>query len=310
MLNSDIRILNLDGSLTRQTRLLSQYKPEIINLLDLGPRARLWVGGKIKSELEARIQKSTGLNKISFLGSGDFHHISNILIKELDTDLSVIVFDFHPDWDILPPKLGCGSWVSASLENKKILKFILLGVSSEDISTMRLQSANLASLENERLEIYPYAHAESRVFLRNVPRNLSIRTKKIPLGSKIFWSELKDKSPASFMLSVIRRLPLKKVYLSIDKDCLKNKYAVTNWEEGKMALDELLLMLKVIKENSDIAGVDITGDYSPVVIKGAFKKFCSRCDHPKEADFKGLPPDEINSINEETNLRILDVLKS
>ncbi len=310
MLNSGIRILNFDGSLSGQTRLLSRYKPEIINLLSLGPRARFWADGKIKSELKARIPKERGLNKISFLGSGDFHHISSILINQLNTDLSVIVFDFHPDWDIFPPKFGCGSWVSASLENKKILKFILLGVSSEDISTMHLQSANLASLEADRLEIYPYAHAESSVFFRRVPLNTSIRIKKTPLGNKIFWSELKDKNPASFMLSLIKRLPVKKVYLSIDKDCLKKEHAVTNWEEGKMALDELLLMLKVIKENSDIAGVDIAGDYSLVVIKGGFKKFCSRWDHPREIGSKGLSPDEINSINEETNLKILDVLKA
>ena len=86
MPDSSIRILNFDGGLTRQTRLLSRYQPEIIDLLDLGPCARLWASGKIKSELEARIRESAELNKISFLGSGDFHHISNILIEQLNTE--------------------------------------------------------------------------------------------------------------------------------------------------------------------------------------------------------------------------------
>lgn len=310
MLNGGIRILNFDDSITGQVRLLSQYKPEIINLLDLGPRARLWANNQTKLEIDSRINNGASVNKISFLGSGDFHHISNILINQLDTELSVIDFDFHPDWDILPPRLGCGSWVSASLKNKKILKFILLGVSSQDISTMRLQSANLASLKGGRLEIYPYAHAASSVYFRRIPKNVSVQARGSFFINKISWNQLKDKNPDAFMLSIIGRLPTKRVYLSIDKDCLKNEYAVTNWEEGLMPLDALCSMLKVIKENTDIIGADITGDYSPVVIKGKLKELCSRWDRPKGIKAETLSPSEINRINEETNLKILDILKS
>ncbi len=308
MLNSAIRILNLDDSLTPQNNLLAQYKPEIIDLKDIGPKARLWLDNKTKARIIERIRGLTR-NSITFLGSGDFHQLSNILIDQFDEPISVIVFDAHPDWEALPPRLGCGSWINETLRNKNILKCILIGISSADISTMRLQSANLASLANDKLEIYPYLHQPSWVFFKRTPSNISLKVKEYLFANKIIWTEIRNKNLSEFILSVIKRLPAKKVYLSVDKDCLKSDYALTNWEEGMLSLDELLLMLKVIKQNSDIIGADIVGDYSPILIQGKIKKLCSRLDHPKRIRAYNLSPDEISRINEETNLKILETLK-
>jgi len=67
----------------------------------------------VKDEIEKRIG-APAEGGVSFLGSGDFHHISNILIGRINQPLSVVVFDHHPDWDTLPPRFGCGSWVTES----------------------------------------------------------------------------------------------------------------------------------------------------------------------------------------------------
>lgn len=307
MLNSAIRILNFDDSLDLQKTLLKQYTPEIVNLRDLGPRARLWLDKETKSQIIERLANS-GKNSVTFLGSGDFHQVSNILISQFSEPLSVIVFDTHPDWDSLPPRLGCGSWVTETLKCENILKFILIGVSSDDISSFNLETADLNSLSNNRLEIYPYAHRPSLVFLKRIPRNISIQVKKWLFINKIFWSELRGKNLSEFILSLVKRIPTKKVYLSIDKDCLKSEFALTNWEEGLISLEELILMLKVIQENCDIIGADISGDYSPVIIRGRFKKFCSAFDHPKKVKAKDFSQNLISQINEETNLKILEVL--
>lgn len=307
MLNSAIRILNFDDSLDLQKTLLKQYTPEIVNLRDLGPRARLWLDKETKSQIIERLANS-GKNSVTFLGSGDFHQVSNILISQFSEPLSVIVFDAHPDWDSLPPRLGCGSWVTETLKCENILKFILIGVSSDDISSFNLETADLNSLSNNRLEIYPYAHRPSLVFLKRIPRNISIQVKKWLVINKIFWSELRGKNLSEFILSLVKRIPTKKVYLSIDKDCLKSEFALTNWEEGLISLEELILMLKVIQENCDIIGADISGDYSPVIIRGRFKKFCSAFDHPKKVKAKDFSQNLISQINEETNLKILEAL--
>ncbi|MFA5144707.1 MAG: arginase family protein [Candidatus Omnitrophota bacterium] len=307
MLNKSIRILNLDDSLTKQQKVISRYKAEIIDLSDLGPLVRLWMDKKAMDEVSLRIQGSAS-NSITFLGSGDFHHISNILASRFKEPFCLIVFDSHPDWDILPPSLGCGSWVTRTLRNKNILKCILLGISSSDISSWRIQTGNLGSLKDNRVEIYPYSHGPSSVFLKRIPQNISIETKKRFLYDEIYWDQIKGKDLTGFFTSILKRLPVKQVYVSIDKDCLKQEHALTNWEEGGLSLDELLLMLRLIKDNLDIIGMDITGDYSKISLAGKCKGFFSRLDHPKEINAQEFPESFITATNEEANLKILELL--
>lgn len=309
MLNKMIRILNFDNSIIKQKRLLSQYENEVIELNDLGPKVRHWVNLKNRECVEKRICTSLK-NSITFLGSGDFHHISEILIGRFNEPMCVIVFDFHPDWVILPPRFGCGSWVSEVLKKKNILKLILLGVSSSDISSFDIQTGNLNSLKDDRVEIYPYAHKSSLTFFKKIPKNVSIEIKNGIFFNKIYWNELKNKDLTAFFQNLLNRLPTKKVYVSIDKDCLKNDYALTNWEEGYFSLQELLLILKLIKQNLDIIGLDIVGDYSDISIKGIFRKFASYFDHPKNIKAKKLTESFITAVNEDTNLKILEVLNS
>ena len=309
MLNRSIRILNFDDSVTKQQNLVSRYETEIIDLRDLGPRARIWLGKKTKKEIEKRIQGSAK-NSFTFLGSGDFHQISHVLINQFDEPLCVILFDFHPDWDILPPRMGCGSWVTESLRNKNILKLVLVGVSSKDLSGPWIHTGNINSLERNRVEVYPYSHPPSSTLFRRVPENLSIKNKKGLLLKKIYWNELKGKNLMKLFSSILKRLPTPRVYLSIDKDCLRNEYALTNWEEGMLSLDELLMMLRMIKDHMDIVGMDIVGDYSEISTHGNLKKFVSYLDHPGGLKTKYLPEALITEVNEGTNMRILELLQS
>ncbi|MCX5709488.1 MAG: hypothetical protein NT088_02000 [Candidatus Omnitrophica bacterium] len=305
MLNNSIRILNFDDSLLNQKNLLIKYPHQIVDLKGLGPLARLWASPKIFAKIRERLGRSNK-NSVTFLGSGDFHHITNALLSEITRPFSLIVFDFHPDWDTLPPRLGCGSWVTEALKNPLLKKCVLIGIGSDDISTGSIQTANLDALCAGRLEIYPYSHAPSKVFLRHVPDNLSLRLKRAFLGCQIEWNELKGKNPADFMLSIAKRLPTQDVYVSIDKDCLKEAHSLTNWEEGLMSLAELLSMIRVIKDNLNIEGMDITGDYSPVDITNKFKVLLSRLDHPKKVPAASIDPASVAQVNEGTNLSILE----
>ncbi|MFZ2357521.1 MAG: hypothetical protein WAW67_06860 [Candidatus Omnitrophota bacterium] len=309
MFNKPVRILNFDDSILKQKNLLSRYKTEVIDLKGLAPQARYFLNAKIRSLIERRI-KSSAKDSITFLGSGDFHHISEILISQFNEPISCISFDFHPDWEIVPPRFGCGSWVSEVLRRKNILKFILVGASSNDLDSFNIQNGNLDSLKDDRVEIYPYAHQASLTFFKKVPRNVSIGVLDGVLFERIYWHELKDRNLNEFFPGILRRIPQKKVYISIDKDCLKNDFSLTNWEEGMFSLDELLLMLKLIKDNMDIVGVDITGDYSPIVVEGLFKKAASYFDHPKKLKAKILPEATVTAINEDTNLKILQLFNS
>lgn len=180
-------------------------------------------------------------------------------------------------------------------------------MSSNDISSFSIQTGNFEILRDDRLEIYAYSHRPSVVFLRNIPQNISLKVKGNPFLKTIYWTDLKDKNPMEFFLHVIGRLPAKKAYISIDKDCLSSEYALTNWEEGRLSFEELLLLLKLIKDKLDIVGVDITGDYSKISVKGIAKKAISYMNHPRGIKALDHPDDYITAVNERTNLKLLEL---
>ncbi len=308
MLSGRVRVFRLDESVSLQKKLLQRYNPDVIEFGPLGERSRLWVDAASAKEIKKLLDPASK-NDVTFLGSGDFHHVSLFLAEQFISPLSVIIFDHHPDWFILPPKKACGSWVSELSKNPSIEKIILFGPSSEDLNTLSMLTADLSSLRNNKLEIYPYKHGSSLSLLRRIPDNVSISNQRGIFYNKINWRELRA-DPLGIFLEVIQRLPTKQVYISIDKDCLKKEYALTNWEEGSLSLDDLLSMLEIIKSRLDIVGLDITGDYSYPKVRGKIKSYVIRADHPKDYTARNNPQQLINKINEETNLKILDLLFS
>ncbi|MDD5595412.1 MAG: hypothetical protein PHY94_04095 [Candidatus Omnitrophica bacterium] len=305
MLDRGIRVLNFDNSIIAQRKLFSAYPAEIVDFISLAHRARLFMSPGVRKKILSTLA-SGNKNYPYFLGSGDFHHISEILVSRIDAAACLVVFDFHPDWDILPPRFACGSWVSQALKNKNITKCILIGAGSEDLSFPALQTANLGALASGRLEIYPYRHKPSRVYFRHVAQNRSITIQKGFFSNKIIWSQLEKEDLAAFTLKLIRRLPTGKVYISIDKDCLRGDYALTNWEEGFLQLEQLLTMLRLMRENLDIIGLDITGDYSLPRIPNKIKAAISMIDHPGKPSADNCPGDLISSVNEKVNLSLLE----
>lgn len=61
-------------------------------------------------------------------------------------------------------------------------------------------------------------------------------------------------------------LPL---YISIDKDVLSTDFAITDWDQGEMSLDEMKNILSIIMQNHSILGLDICGDSGEMAESGA-----------------------------------------
>jgi len=302
-----VRILNFDNSVVSQHAFIDRFKPVIVELTEIGPSARVWMDKGTAARIRGALQPETR-GAVTFLGSGDFHHVTKLLVDQFEEPLTVIVFDHHPDWYLIPPWLGCGTWVTHLLKNKNVEKVIVLGVSSKDLSTGWIQGAHLGSLENNRLEIYPYAHRTTRVLFRRVPENISVRTKKGAICTELFWEELKGNDLSGFFRSVMARIFSRRVYVSIDKDCLNAAHALTNWEAGRLALDELLALLRMIREHCEIVGSDITGDYSPPAVRGRMKALYEKMDRPREYSARGKHGGLITAVNEATNMIIAGLL--
>ncbi len=308
MLSGQVRILNFDETVARQEELIRQYHPVVVDLKDLGPSVRLWSDRKNADKVLDRLNPELK-NAVTFIGSGDFHHISSLLIGQFQEPLTVIVFDHHPDWDVLPPRLGCGSWVSEILRRPNVEKVVLLGISSDDISSYSVQTGNLDALRHDRVEIYPYSHGPTHTIFKKIPLdNVSVRVEEGVLRSRIDWQELKGRDLSAFFFDLLGRIETKNVYVSLDKDCLRSEWSLTNWEEGCFAFSEVELLLKLIRENLDIVGFDVVGDYSLPVMDGRIKTFLARLDHPRQFSAAGHDGSNIQAVNEKLNLGILCAL--
>jgi arginase family enzyme len=307
--SNSIRILDFDGSILAQTNLLDRYtklpySTQVIDLKDIASTCRYLATKKTFTTIRERLENSSR-NAITLYGSGDFHHISSVLLSFFNKPLGVIVFDHHPDWDGLSPCVSCGSWIVEISKMTNVEKIILLGPSSDDLSTRGLATAYLKSVKNGKLEIFPYEKDSSQAYFRYFTDTNCFTVKRGIFGSTLCWTSLKQKS-VNFIKELLKNMPVDDVYVSIDKDCLSSAYAVTNWEQGSIPIDWLLNALSIIKEEKKIVGMDITGEYSPVMIKNPIKRFLSSLDHPKQTA-ETITPSKTVSINEATNLKILEL---
>src|ERR1700741_295389 len=45
-------------------------------------------------------------------GSGDFHHLTAMFIRQIKEPFVIMSFDNHPDWVVGPVRWSCGAWVN------------------------------------------------------------------------------------------------------------------------------------------------------------------------------------------------------
>ncbi|MGG3692761.1 arginase family protein [Heyndrickxia ginsengihumi] len=150
LLNKGITILQFDDIYDQQQKLY-QFPHETINLKKL-LHVNLYCEEKslalIKSRLKQRKYKG-----ITFLGNGNYHYVSYLLLQELTKPFSLVLFDNHPDLDINHDAvmLSCGTWVSYALHNIPMLqKVVIIGPTTIKES---IQSSELIS-------IFPFNHCQ------------------------------------------------------------------------------------------------------------------------------------------------------
>ena len=112
-----LRVVDLDGALTIQpylAGLIASGEAERIDARDLAPRAQdpglapapcaswasVWAAATADGEPE-----------MLFFGSGDFHHLTALIVARHAGPLTIVHFDNHPDW-VRYPTINCGSWVN------------------------------------------------------------------------------------------------------------------------------------------------------------------------------------------------------
>ncbi len=273
-----LRILDTDGSVdTAALDATTAWASVVrVDLRDLAPALRLWSRGRNIERARARIAQSADpLPSITFLGSGDFHHLAALLAERVQTPFTLLHFDNHPDWVRLAPRWHCGSWVNRVLALPNVRRVVTLGPCSDDLVDPGRKGGNLPALDAGRLVLFPWEHAPSRV-----RRRIADGPGHAWRDGHIEWRNLSGVPVDEAVAMVLAAIPTDDVWITIDKDVLPEHEALTNWDQGLMPLATLLAMLRAIGQQRRVLGADICGEYSPPRHANWLKRVEARLDQP------------------------------
>jgi arginase family enzyme len=243
------------------------------------------LGRELRPVLDARAP-------VVFMGSGDYHHVTYLLIERLralNTQIQVVVFDNHPDNMRYPFGIHCGSWVWHVSRLPFVARVHVVGITSTDVEGGHLWENHLAPLYSGKV-VYWCVQRNLRAM-----RILRIRR------SRSFPSvaALLDRFSAE-----LAAWP-EPVYLSIDKDVLARDVAQTNWDQGVMRLEELTSAIRMLQGR--IVASDVVGDVSSYRYRSRFKRLLSSLDGQPQIPDHAL--DQWQAQHQQVNRQLLNLLR-
>jgi arginase family enzyme len=233
----------------------------VVDVRDWGPPLRF----SAPSSLIEEFFRELGPRLAPFLvyGSGDFHHLSALWIRRLTQPFVLVSFDNHPDWDVRPPRWACGGWINRALDLPRLEKASVWGCGNLECWWPRQLFGNRRAEQSGELEVHPWADERSE---RDHNRRGAILVSN--------WR-------AKFV-QFAQGLSGADVYVTIDLDCLRAEDAVTNWESGRFAVEDVAWALAQLRAaKARIVAGDICGAFSPPKYARAKQRFAANWDHPK-----------------------------
>ncbi|HEX5262239.1 MAG TPA: hypothetical protein VFW13_01850 [Phenylobacterium sp.] len=297
-------LLHLDDALIGQAELAVQVAAlggRSVELRDLGPALRLWSRPQALDDLRARLAESlpaTSGPTLVFSGSGDFHHITPLLLERAieaagRPAVTVVHFDNHPDWVRFANGAHCGSWVGWAARLARVSLVITVGVCSEDIRRPSPRRADLDLLAEGLLELYPYRAPD--------------REASLELGGRE-WPTIEAMGEAAFAAFLPSRVQTEAIYITIDKDVLRAEEAATNWDQGRTSVAYLSSLLAPLLREHRLIGADVVGDWSSAIYGGGvlsrvLKQGEALLDQPWSQ-----PPRAAQAAAEAVNLQLLHLI--
>jgi arginase family enzyme len=176
--------------------------------------------------------------------------------------VTLVSFDNHPDWDVRPPKWGCGGWVNRALELPHVKHVAVWGCGNFECWWPHQIFGNRHAERTGVLEVHPWADdrpAKDRQRCGAILRDN--------------WRERFER--------FVKDLGGGSVYVTIDLDCICAEEAVTNWESGRFGVADLEWALSCLRGSTKIIGGDICGAFSPPSYARWKQRFAAEFDHPK-----------------------------
>ncbi len=327
-------ILDVDGGVTSQERLISQYNAVIIPLRKQTSDIRFWCHKDKMNNLIDLVTKASRTEnpKAIFYGSGDFHHLAYIGISLIKEPFTIIHFDNHSDywreefvnlmslgkWWHGADYFNYGSWINPALRLPFVKKLVQFGIDGDFKVRNYLplpkgkmtHSFNL--LFQERVETYPNYMSQSTLIgrlngsLKCVDFNPGILT------TDARWKNMSDNGGVQSVIeNVISNIPTEAVYVTIDKDVLDEKESFSAYQgfTGKMHVEELLNALAYIGKTKRVVGLDVCGDASNYEAIETIRTFTKKIMAKRQYD--KIPQMHFSSMenikkNENVNLQIME----
>jgi hypothetical protein len=290
-----VRILDLDGSVTRQSRLV-ESAAEVVSLDEWGPGLRMaCVFARFRRFDEALHQRLAPDRRITFYGSGDFHHVSLALLRRITTPFNLLVLDKHPDWMRGIPFLHCGTWLRHALRLPLLQRVYHVG-GELDFDNAWRWLAPWDELRRGKIVVFPALRRFARGCWQHVP-SFPLRAEGELVTAERMVRLLRPFAPG------LARCPL---YISLDKDVMTTADAVVNWDSGHLRLAEVIAVLAafIAAARGSVVGADVLGDWSRVRLGGILRRILHWTEHPSLA----VVPAEAACVNERTNLALLQSL--
>jgi hypothetical protein len=234
---------------------------ETLDATSWGLRLRFSAPARLIEEFYREYERRVG--PFIVYGSGDFHHLSALWVRQITEPFVLVSFDNHPDWDVRPPRWGCGGWVNRALELPFVEKVSVWGCGNFECWWPRSLFGNRRAERTGELEVHPWADGRPAA---NQDRHGAI---------------LRSNWRAKFT-QFAQAVAGSNVYVTIDLDCLRREDAITNWESGRFTLDDVGWALAQLRgANARIVAGDICGAFSPPKYARLKQRFAAEMDHPK-----------------------------
>ena len=295
-------LLQLDDALDRQPALKARVLAgggRVVAAQDIGPAMRLWSREGTLAALRRRLAETLpadGEPELVFAGSGDFHHVTPLLLERAAAragePLTLLHFDNHPDWVRFAEGRHCGSWVGRAARMPGVAHVVTIGVTSADIGRARAREGDLKLIAEDRLDLFAWSAPDGGEEVRLEGRA---------------WPTIAALGERAFFTRLEAAIPTLAIYVTIDKDVLRPADAVTNWDQGRASLDFVMAAIACAAAGRRLVGADVVGDWSRPVYGGgpaawALKRGEALLDQP----WRRPEPEGARTVNEASNLRLFD----
>ena len=246
----------------------------VVDAREWGPRLRFSAPPRLIAEFYREHETNLAVPFLLY-GSGDFHYLTALRLRRVAKPVVLVSFDNHPDWDVRPPKWGCGGWVNRALELPRIKHVAIWGCGNFECWWPHQIFGNRRAERAGILDVHPWADGRPA---KDQQRKGAILREN--------WRDRFEQFSQG--------LANEDLYITIDLDCFRIEEAVTNWESGRFTAADLQWALEKLHESCRIIGGDICGAYSQPRYARRKQRFAAEFDHPKIR----LPvEDKIRAIN-------------